>query len=141
MQLLLLVDAAAAAAAASAATWSVFSQFSSVQFREREAKRELLSLFDFFFYVSRYSRVRRVVFASFQLCLSDKISFFFNIASFISYFSSLLAGFASTTAAVPSSLALARVRRPRPAAPSRPVCVCSDSVACRRRRLDVAGWR
>lgn len=47
---------------------------------ERERKSEslnaLLSLFDFFFYVSRYSRVRRVVFASFQLCLSDKISFF-----------------------------------------------------------------
>lgn len=63
--------------------------------REGPNERVLLSLFDFFFYVSRYSRVRRVVvvvFASFQLCLSDKISFFFNIASFISYFNSLLAG-------------------------------------------------
>lgn len=103
---------------------------------EREAKqRELLSLFDFFFYVSRYSRVRRVVvvFASFQLCLSDKISFFFNIASFISYFNSLLAGWLCVNhgAAVPPSLPLWRA-----CDPSRPVCVCvaySDS-ACRRRR-------
>lgn len=103
----------------------------SVQFsrRERGQTSELLSLFDFFFYVSRYSRVRRVVvvvFASFQLCLSDKISFFFNIASFISYFNSLLAvGWLACWLCVNHGAAFRPV-----------VCVCvaySDS-ACRRRR-------
>lgn len=47
--------------------------------RERERASRAEPVFDFFFYVSRYSRARassRFSFASFQLCLSDKISFF-----------------------------------------------------------------
>lgn len=69
MQLLvlLLVDAAAtAAAAAASATWSPRSLSSKRERGQSTTRVSELSLFDFFFYVSRYSRVRRVVvFASF----------------------------------------------------------------------------
>lgn len=62
-----------------------------------------------------------VVFASFQLCLSDKISFFFNIASFISYFNSLLAAYA--------------LRQPRPSRRSALpwARACDDRVLSRSR--------
>lgn len=63
------------------ATWFLLTPHTSESERARTRERASRAepVFDFFFYVSRYSRARassRFSFASFQLCLSDKISFF-----------------------------------------------------------------